>query len=187
VRFDLALGSGPPFSAPILPWLTLCLPLPSSLSPQYVDDAHRALFGAETLNLWLAFICDFFGACMVLSVACLGIGMWRSLGSSAVGLAFSQSIQMLVFYTWSIRLVAESIGLFGSVEKIAWLANHTPQEAGVLEPPTLPGGGGGDGKATKKRGTAGKTVPALKVRRRWEGRGASCCCCACWLCFECAE
>lgn len=33
---------------------------------------------------------------MVLAVACFGIGQWRTLGSSNVGLAFSQSIQMLV-------------------------------------------------------------------------------------------
>lgn len=44
-----------------------------------------------------------------------------------------------MFYTWSIRLLAESIGLFGSAEKLTWLANHTPQEAGRLAPPTLPG------------------------------------------------
>lgn len=35
------------------------------VTSEYVDDAHRALFGAECLNLWLAFICDFFGAVMV--------------------------------------------------------------------------------------------------------------------------
>jgi ABC-type multidrug transport system fused ATPase/permease subunit len=132
------------------------------ITSEYVDDAHRALFGAECLNLWLAFICDFFGACMVLSVASFGIGMWKDLGSSSVGLAFSQSIQMLVFYTWSIRLLAESIGLFGSVEKVAWLANHTPQEAGTLDPPALPGAPADpEDKAKKSRGTAGKVVPTL--------------------------
>ena len=78
---------------------------------------------------------------------------------------------MLVFYTWSIRLLADSIGLFGSVEKIGWLANHTPQEAGRLAPPTLPGGGSGgsaaDAKtkriAERKRGTAGIALPAAQV------------------------
>jgi ABC-type multidrug transport system fused ATPase/permease subunit len=111
----------------------------TEVTSEYVDNAHRSLFAAESLNLWLAFFCDFYGAAMVLSVACFGIGQWKTLGSSNVGLAFSQSIQMLVFYTWSIRLLAESIGLFGSAEKLAWLANHAPQEAGRLAPPTLPG------------------------------------------------
>lgn len=64
------------------------------VTSERVDDAHRALFSAETLNLWLAFICDFMGAAMLLSVACFGIGQWRELGSSNVGLAFSQSIQV---------------------------------------------------------------------------------------------
>lgn len=31
----------------------------------YVDNAHRSLFAAESLNLWLAFFCDFYGAAMV--------------------------------------------------------------------------------------------------------------------------
>ncbi len=66
----------------------------TQVTSQVVDDAHRALFGAESLNLWLAFYCDFYGAVMVLAVACFGISMWEDLGSSAVGLAFSQSIQV---------------------------------------------------------------------------------------------
>ena len=64
------------------------------MTEEKVNLAHKALFGAECLNLWLAFFCDFYGACMVLSVACFGIGQWRDLGSSNVGLAFSQSIQV---------------------------------------------------------------------------------------------
>jgi ABC-type multidrug transport system fused ATPase/permease subunit len=102
----------------------------TQITEEHVDAAHRALFGAESLNLWLAFFCDFYGAVMVLAVACFGIGQWRELGSSNVGLAFSQSIQMLVFYTWSIRLLAETIGLFGSVEKLTWLANHAHTPGG---------------------------------------------------------
>jgi ATP-binding cassette, subfamily C (CFTR/MRP), member 1 len=98
-----------------------------SVTSDYIDLATRTVFGSESLNLWLAFFCDFFGAALVLAVAAFGVGQWKTLGSSAVGLAFSQSIQMLVFYTWSIRLLADSIGLFGSVEKLSWLANHTPQ------------------------------------------------------------
>ena len=71
---------------------------------------------------------------------------------------------MLVFYTWSIRLLADSIGLFGAVEKVSWLANHTPQEAGRLAPPALPG----DKEEVQKSGccgvpgsTAGKPLPPV--------------------------
>lgn len=45
-----------------------------------------------------------------------------------MGLAFSNTIQMLVFYTWTVRLIAESIGHFSATEKLAYLANHVPQE-----------------------------------------------------------
>jgi ABC-type multidrug transport system fused ATPase/permease subunit len=128
------------------------------ITSQHVNDAHRALFGAESLNLWLAFFCDLYGAIMVLAVASFGISQWRSLGSSAVGLAFSQSIQMLVFYTGSIRLLADCIGLFGSVEKLNSLANHTPQEGGRLAPPSLTGG------VNRKAGVSsvGKSLPPPK-------------------------
>ncbi|GAB4815837.1 hypothetical protein N2152v2_002883 [Parachlorella kessleri] len=126
----------------------------TEVTEEKVNLAHKALFGAECLNLWLAFFCDFYGACMVLSVACFGIGQWRDLGSSNVGLAFSQSIQMLVFYTWSIRLLADSIGLFGSTEKLAWLANHTPQEGGRLAPPSLVASKDG---TEKKSGCCGRS------------------------------
>nr|AXF41555.1 HLA3 protein [Chlorella sp. ArM0029B] len=158
----------------------------TQVTSEHVDAAHRALFGAECLNLWLAFICDFFGAALVLSVGSFGISGWRTLGSSNVGLAFSQSIQMLVFYTWSIRLLADSIGMFGAAEKMSWLANHTPQEAGRLAPPTLPGQSGA-GKRDPKKSTAGVRLSsadsaehekalaeAPKVPAGWPRSGAIC-------------
>lgn len=67
---------------------------------------------------------------------------------------------MLVFYTWSIRLLADSISLFGAAEKVSWLANHTPQEAGRLAPPALPGSGD-VGKPPKS--TCGKVLPKADV------------------------
>ncbi len=138
--------------------------------------ARRALFGAESLNLWLAYYCDFYGAIMVLSVACFGVGQWKTLGSGSVGLAFSQSIQMLVFYTWSIRLLADTIGLFGSAEKLTWIANHAPQESGRLAPPSPAGKGapaGSDDSAeagccggSSSNGTVGVSLPAPLSRVR---------------------
>ena len=41
------------------------------------------------------------------------------LGAATVGLAFSNIIQMLVFYTWVVRFIAESISLFHSVEGVS--------------------------------------------------------------------
>lgn len=63
-----------------------------------------------------------------------------------------------MFYTGSIRLVAECISLFGSGEKLAWLANHAPQEGGRLAPP-VDGGKGGQPKSS-----VGRALPPPEVR-----------------------
>jgi len=39
---------------------------------------------------------------------------------------------MLVFYTWTVRNVADAISLMSSTEKIGWLATKTPQEGEAL-------------------------------------------------------
>uniref|UniRef100_A0A383WNY2 Uncharacterized protein n=1 Tax=Tetradesmus obliquus TaxID=3088 RepID=A0A383WNY2_TETOB len=97
-----------------------------------IDEHHRALFNGESLNLWLAFYCDLYGAILVLSVCIFAVTQRTVLGAAAVGLAFSNTIQMLVFYTWSVRFLAEAISLFASTEKIGWMATKTPQEGDAL-------------------------------------------------------
>lgn len=52
----------------------------------------------------------------------------EDLGAATVGLAFSNIIQMLVFYTWAVRFIAESISLFNSVEGMAYLAEYVPTD-----------------------------------------------------------
>jgi hypothetical protein len=39
---------------------------------------------------------------------------------------------MLVFYTWTVRNLADTISLFASSEKIGWMATKTPQEGDAL-------------------------------------------------------
>jgi ATP-binding cassette, subfamily C (CFTR/MRP), member 1 len=72
-----------------------------------------------------------------------------TLGAATVGLAFSNIIQMLVFYTWVVRFIAESISLFNSVEGMAYLATYVPPDGvffdtnamdGVADSITLPDG-----------------------------------------------
>jgi ABC-type multidrug transport system fused ATPase/permease subunit len=41
-------------------------------------------------------------------------------------------LQMLVFYTWTVRNLADTISLFASSEKIGWMATRTPQEGDAL-------------------------------------------------------
>ncbi|GLC60118.1 hypothetical protein PLESTB_001575900 [Pleodorina starrii] len=113
------------------------------------DTTNAAVFSAESLNLWLAFWCDLIGACLVGVVSAFAVGMKDTLGSATVGLAFSNIIQMLVFYTWVVRFIAESISLFHSVEGLAWLADYVPHDGvfydqkqldGVAKSITLPDG-----------------------------------------------
>lgn len=89
---------------------------------------------AEALNLWLAFYCDFFGAVLVLAVAAFAVFQKDTLGAANVGLAFSNVIQMLVFYTWVIRFLADTISFWGSAERITGLALNTPKETDLAPP-----------------------------------------------------
>ncbi len=71
---------------------------------------------------------------------------------------------MLVFYTWSVRLLADSVSLFGSAEKLTWLANHTPQEGGRIAPPALKGAArkaakGGCCGSSDPNNSTGKSLP----------------------------
>jgi ATP-binding cassette, subfamily C (CFTR/MRP), member 1 len=57
---------------------------------------HKAVYNGESLNLWLAFYCDFYGAILVLAVSMFAVVQRVELGAAAAGLAFSNTIQMLV-------------------------------------------------------------------------------------------
>ncbi|KAJ9510651.1 hypothetical protein QJQ45_027539, partial [Haematococcus lacustris] len=92
------------------------------------DVHHATVFTGESLNLWLAHWCDLYGAILVLAVSCFAVGLAEELGAATVGLAFSNTIQMLVFYTWSVRFLAESLFNLAAVEKIGWLATSIPVE-----------------------------------------------------------
>uniref|UniRef100_A0A7S0R9V8 Uncharacterized protein n=1 Tax=Chlamydomonas leiostraca TaxID=1034604 RepID=A0A7S0R9V8_9CHLO len=100
------------------------------------NDAHNAaVFTGESLNLWLAHWCDLYGAILVLAVSCFAVGMADNLGAATVGLAFSNTIQMLVFYTWSVRFLAETLFAMSSVEKIGWLAEDVAVEGKATHNP----------------------------------------------------
>lgn len=93
-----------------------------------VDQHHRAQYNCDSLNLWLSFYADLYGAILIFGVCVFAVTMRTVIGASAAGLAFSNTIQMLVFYSWTVRGVADTISQFASVEKIAWLARETPEE-----------------------------------------------------------
>jgi hypothetical protein len=83
---------------------------------------------SESLNLWLSLYLDFAGSILVLAVTVFSVAMKDQYKAADVGLAFSNVIQMLVFYTWVIRAIADTISYWSSVERIAGLATTTPQE-----------------------------------------------------------
>lgn len=89
------------------------------------DQHHRAFFTAECLNLWISFYCDGYGAVMLYAVGLFAVWQ-KSRGPAIVGLAFSNTIQLLVFYTWTLRLITEAISLSASIEQLTWLSHHTP-------------------------------------------------------------
>jgi hypothetical protein len=89
------------------------------------DQHHRTLFTADSLNLWVSFYCDFYGAIMLAAV-CLFAVSQKERGAAVVGLAFSNTIQLLVFYTWTLRLITEAISLSGSIEQLTWLSYLAP-------------------------------------------------------------
>eukprot|EP00879_Flechtneria_rotunda_P031415 GHRR01034321.1.p1 GENE.GHRR01034321.1~~GHRR01034321.1.p1 ORF type:complete len:287 (-),score=69.88 GHRR01034321.1:257-1117(-) len=71
-----------------------------------IDEHHRALFNGESLNLWLAFYCDLYGAVLVFAVCIFAVVMRVELGPAAVGLAFSNTIQVrkLLLYIVLLKL-----------------------------------------------------------------------------------
>jgi ABC-type multidrug transport system fused ATPase/permease subunit len=135
------------------------------------DQHHCAVFTGESLNLWLAHYCDFYGAVLVLAVACFAVGIAEQLGAATVGLAFSNTIQMLVFYTWSVRFLAESLFAMSAVEKIGWLATDVPVEGAALTKAAPSGDmqvvvSSGDKSGKKGGATHDDGVPA-----NWPSRG----------------
>lgn len=92
---------------------------------------HLALFNTEQCHLWLAFWCDFFGAILVVATCLFSVGLKDSLGSAAVGLAISNTIQVLVFFTWVVRGVADSVSMWDAVERITSFCKNIPEESSI--------------------------------------------------------
>ncbi|KAI8465820.1 MAG: putative ABC transporter [Monoraphidium minutum] len=94
---------------------------------------HLALFNTEQTHLWLAFWCDFFGAILVVATCLMSIAFRATLGAPNVGLAISNSIQVLVFFTWVVRGVADTVSMWDAVERVTSLATQVPSELSASE------------------------------------------------------
>ena len=58
---------------------------PSTSTHNKTHTPNSALFAAESLNLWLNFFGDLYGAVLVLAVACFGISQWRTVRARGAG------------------------------------------------------------------------------------------------------
>ncbi len=85
---------------------------------------HLALFNMEQTHLWLAFWCDFIGAILVVATCLFSVAFSETLGAPNVGLAISNSIQVLVFFTWVVRGVADTVSMWDAIERVTSFATQ---------------------------------------------------------------
>uniref|UniRef100_A0A7S0VCE4 ABC transporter n=2 Tax=Polytomella parva TaxID=51329 RepID=A0A7S0VCE4_9CHLO len=97
-----------------------------------INVHHLAMFNTEECHIWLAFWCDLFGAIMVLATCLLSVAYRESVGPAAVGLAISNTIQVLVFFTWVVRGVADCVSMWDAVERITSFISNVPIEREVI-------------------------------------------------------
>jgi hypothetical protein len=89
-----------------------------------LNKHHLALFNMEQTHLWLAFWCDFIGAILVVATCLLSVAFSETLGAPNVGLAISNSIQVLVFFTWVVRGVADTVSMWDAIERVTSFATQ---------------------------------------------------------------
>uniref|UniRef100_A0A7S0R450 Uncharacterized protein n=1 Tax=Chlamydomonas leiostraca TaxID=1034604 RepID=A0A7S0R450_9CHLO len=96
-----------------------------------INTHHLALFNTEQCHLWLAFWCDFFGAVLVVATCLFSVGLKEDVGAAAVGLAISNTIQVLVFFTWVVRGVADTVSMWDAVERVTSFCTNIPEESDI--------------------------------------------------------
>lgn len=98
---------------------------------QRINAHHLALFNTEQCHLWLAFWCDLFGALLVVATCLFAVGMKEDVGAAAVGLAISNTIQVLVFFTWVVRGAADTVSMWDTVERVTSFCTNIPKESDI--------------------------------------------------------
>eukprot|EP00455_Lapot_gusevi_P029940 TRINITY_DN320_c0_g1_i19.p1 TRINITY_DN320_c0_g1~~TRINITY_DN320_c0_g1_i19.p1 ORF type:complete len:1436 (+),score=492.77 TRINITY_DN320_c0_g1_i19:117-4424(+) len=94
-----------------------------------VDAHHSAVFSLEELQGWLAHRLDFIASLLVFFTAILCVTDRKNNLPADTGLAISNSLQALVFFTWVVRGLADSASLFNSVQRIQNLRQSVHEEA----------------------------------------------------------
>lgn len=74
-----------------------------NINLEYVNRNHRGQFNMDHLQLWLAFRLEFAASLLVLATSLFCVGLRDSVPASATGLAISNTIQILIFFTLAVR------------------------------------------------------------------------------------
>src|SRR3546814_3063354 len=87
------------------------------------------MFHLDQLSLWLAFRLDLMGSFLAFATALLSVTLaGDTINGASAGLIISNSIQALVFYTWTIRGVADVASQLGAIERVEFLGQNAPDE-----------------------------------------------------------
>jgi len=119
------------------------------INMQRVNDNACAAYHSDMVQLWLSFRLDFIGSLLVFFTAFFCVYERASLEAAASGLAISNSLQLLVFYTWFVAGIAEITTNLNSVGRITSFTKNTPQEqASILEDNRPPASWPAEGRIT---------------------------------------
>lgn len=113
------------------------VPIFESDNVDMINENHKAVHYLDCLSLWLAFRLDIMGSLLVFATALFSVSDKDILASTA-GLAVSNSLQALIFYTWMVRGIADIAALFNSVERVQHYIDNTPSEADAIIPDHRP-------------------------------------------------
>eukprot|EP00053_Salpingoeca_punica_P017179 m.164540 g.164540 ORF g.164540 m.164540 type:complete len:1433 (-) comp17138_c0_seq2:376-4674(-) len=103
-----------------------------------VNTNHSAMFTLEQLQLWLGLRLGLIASLLVFATAIYCVLDRENIEPSTTGLAISNTIQALVFYSWFVRGIADIAAYFGAVERIQFFEETLPSEKAAIEPHNRP-------------------------------------------------
>ena len=103
-----------------------------------VNNHHGAMYCLDALQLWLGLRLGAMGSILVFATALFCVLDRDNLEPAAVGLAISNSLQKLIFYTWFVRGAADVVAHFGAVDRIQYFTETMPSERATVTPYQAP-------------------------------------------------
>jgi ABC-type multidrug transport system fused ATPase/permease subunit len=116
-----------------------------AVNSKYLERNHKIQFNLDHTQLWNSFWLDNLGSCLVFATALFCVSLADTLPTQHAGLAISNSIQTLIFFTLMVRGAADIQSQSSSVELISYVyTQNTPVEKEGAEeeiPPNWPSEG----------------------------------------------